>query len=145
MPVTNSSGRATVVYTAGDSTSAFEGVHISSYVDGFAASSVNDNIELTVGGNALRLILGTDNKVGTNSTTTYSVNYGVIVTDSSGNPVDDQTVEFTVTPVSFYKGELDNSGETWSNASLYRMCLLKIEIEMEFLIQLMRIQITMAF
>ncbi len=112
--VTNSSGRATVVYTAGDSTSAFEGVQISSYVDGFA-SNVNDNIELTVGGNALRLILGTDNKVATNSTTTYAVNYGVIVTDSSGNPVNDQTVEFTVTPVSFYKGELDNSGETWSN------------------------------
>ncbi|MEE9304427.1 MAG: Ig-like domain-containing protein, partial [Thiotrichaceae bacterium] len=98
--ITNSSGRATVVYTAGDTTSALEGVQISSYVDGYAAS-VNDDIELTVGGNALRLILGTDNKVGTNSTTTYFVNYGVIVTDSSGNPVNNQVVEFTVTPVSF--------------------------------------------
>ena len=110
--VTNSSGRATVIYTAGDTTSAFQGVEINSFVEGHV-STINDDITLTVGGNALRLVLGTDNKVGTNGNTRYSVNYGVIVTDSSGNPVQDQAVEFTVVPVAYFKGELDNSGVTW--------------------------------
>lgn len=119
--VTNSSGRATVVYTAGETTSGLEGVLISSYADGYA-STVNDNIGLTVGGNALRLILGTNNKIVDNTVTTYSVNYGVIVTDSSGNPVANQKVEFTVTPVSYYKGELDNSGESWGHTP-YLECL----------------------
>ncbi len=99
--VTDSLGRASVSYTAGNSSSAKDGVSINTSVEGYA--QLTDEIKLTVGGNALRLTLGHDNLLEKDNVF-YTKKFGVIVTDSGGNPVKDQKVSFTITPTKYYKG-----------------------------------------
>lgn len=98
---TDSLGRATIVYTAGDASSAFDGVVITSTLDSYPSVS-NDIVKLTVGGEALRLVLGSKNKVESEGVT-YKSPYGVIVTDSSGNPVENKKVEFSLRTVNYIK------------------------------------------
>lgn len=99
--VTDSLGRAEVTYTAGDDSSAFEGVKIQTYLQDNTA--ITDNIALTVGGKALRIVLGEDETIA-ESDVFYIKKFGVIVTDSAGNPIKDQKVSFTITPTDYYKG-----------------------------------------
>ena len=99
--VTDSLGRASVSYTAGNSSSAKNGVSIKTFIEGYP--SITDEIFLTVGGNALRIVLGQDNLVEKDKVF-YIKNFGVIVTDSAGNPVDGQEVGFTITPTKYHKG-----------------------------------------
>ncbi|MEZ5450157.1 MAG: Ig-like domain-containing protein, partial [Thiolinea sp.] len=58
LATTDSLGRATVVYTAGDAISAKDGVVIQTYLP--AKPSITDNVTLTVGNRAVRLVLGHD-------------------------------------------------------------------------------------
>ena len=99
--VTDSLGRASVSYKAGNSSSEKNGVVIKTYIEGYP--TIKDEIKLTVGGNALRIVLGQDNLVESDKVF-YTKNFGVIVTDSAGNPVKDQDVSFTITPRKYYKG-----------------------------------------
>ncbi len=99
--VTDSLGRAEIIYTAGDDSSAFEGVKISTYLQDYTA--ISDNVVLTVGGKALRIVLGNDHLVGTDEVF-YKKTFGVIVTDSAGNPIKDQAISFTITPTGYQKG-----------------------------------------
>lgn len=99
--VTDSLGRASVSYTAGNSSSEKNGVVINTVIDGYP--SITDSINLTVGGNALRIVLGQDNLV-EKSKVFYIKDFGVIVTDSAGNPVSKQKVAFTITPTRYFKG-----------------------------------------
>lgn len=99
--VTDSLGRASVSYTAGNSSSEKNGVVIKTVIDGYP--SITDDINLTVGGNALRIVLGQDNLVEKDKVF-YIKNFGVIVTDSAGNPVKGQKVSFTITPTKYFKG-----------------------------------------
>ncbi len=101
--ITDSLGRATVSYTAGDASSAKDGVVIKTYVQ--SAPSIADEIKLTVGGKALRIVLGHDHLVSADEIF-YTKSYGVIVTDSAGNPIKDQKIDFTITPTKYYKGYL---------------------------------------
>lgn len=98
---TDSLGRASVSYTAGDSSSAKDGVIIKTFIVGYP--EIKDEIFLTVGGNALRIVFGQDNLVESDSVF-YKKNFGIIVTDSAGNPVKDQEISFTITPTQYYKG-----------------------------------------
>ncbi|MCK5896488.1 MAG: Ig-like domain-containing protein [Cocleimonas sp.] len=99
--VTDSLGRANITYTASDVSSAKDGVHIKAYVRENMA--ITDQVDLTVGGDALRIILGHNEKIATDSIF-YKKTYGVIVTDSAGNPVKDKAIAFTITPTDYYKG-----------------------------------------
>jgi len=99
--VTDSLGRASVSYTAGNSSSAKNGVVIKTFIEGYP--DIKDDIFLTVGGNALRIVLGQDNLVEKDNVF-YKKKFGVIVTDSAGNPVKGQEISFTITPTKYYKG-----------------------------------------
>src|SRR5690606_34266700 len=80
--VTDSQGRASVVYTASDTTSAQNGVRIVATVNG-----IDDEVFLTVGGQNLRIVLGTGNEiVESDDTTRYELPYTAIVSDAAGNP-----------------------------------------------------------
>jgi hypothetical protein len=99
---TNSQGTASVTYTASSVASADKGVRVDATVRD--ASSVTDFAQLTVGGRALRITLGTGNQITEPNTTTYAEPYSVLVTDSSGNPVTDAQFRLSVLPVSYRKG-----------------------------------------
>ncbi len=112
--ITDSLGRATVSYTAGDASSAKNGVVIKTYVQ--SAPAIADEIRLTVGGKALRIVLGHDHLVAADEVF-YTKTYGVIVTDSAGNPIKDQKIDFTITPTKYHKGYLryieDGDDKQW--------------------------------
>ena len=101
LAVTDSLGRANITYTASDVSSAKNGVNIKTYVQ--EDTTINDQINLTVGGDALRIVLGHNEKIAADDIF-YKKTYGVIVTDSAGNPVKDQEIAFTITPTDYYKG-----------------------------------------
>ncbi len=111
--VTDSLGRAEIIYTAGDDSSSFEGVKIRTFLKDY--TTIIDNVALTVGGKALRIVLGNDHLVGTDDIF-YKKTFGVIVTDSAGNPIKDQAISFTITPTAYQKGlmytvDTDGDGE----------------------------------
>lgn len=99
--VTDSLGRASVSYTAGNSSSEKDGVTIRTFIEGYP--TIVDDVSLTVGGTALRISLGQDNLVAKDNVF-YIKNFGVIVSDSAGNPVKGQEVKFTITPTKYHKG-----------------------------------------
>ena len=101
LAITDSLGRANITYTASDVSSAKDGVHIRTYVQ--EDTTIKDQINLTVGGDALRIILGHNEKIATDDIF-YKKTYGVIITDSAGNPVKEQEIAFTITPTEYYKG-----------------------------------------
>ncbi len=115
--VTDSLGRASVSYKAGNSSSAKDGVVIKTFIQGYP-SVPEDEIKLTVGGNALRIVLGDDHLLEAEDVF-YNKKFGVIVTDSAGNPVAKQGVSFKIIPRYYYKGSLWNTGDGWSGESVY--------------------------
>lgn len=102
--VTDSLGRAQVSYTAGNSSSGLDGVSILTELNDTPA--ITDPVTLTVGGDALRIVLGTDELLA-ESGIFYEKTFGVIVTDSAGNPIKDQKVDFTITATEYMKGFME--------------------------------------
>lgn len=109
--ITDSLGRASVSYKAGNSSSAKDGVSINTFIQGYPAVP-QDEVKLTVGGNALRITLGDDNLLATEDVF-YIKQFGVIVTDSAGNPIGDQPVSFTINPINYKKGIMVQGAENW--------------------------------
>lgn len=101
---TNASGQATVSYTAGSAGTGKDDVAIVSWVDG-TAPTVTATTNLTVSGKALHLALGTSNVVQVYQTTGRSLPYMVIVTDSAGKPVANQTVTLSLWSRRFTSGQ----------------------------------------
>lgn len=117
---TDSLGKATIGYTAGNATSAKDGVKISSSLrltDPNASPVADDYINLTVGGQGLRIVLGEDEKI-TEEGLFYKKSFGVIVTDSAGNPVKDKKVDFALVPLAYAKGSFAPCGVTLSDGTL---------------------------
>lgn len=113
---TNSAGKASVVYTAGNATSALDGVVITSHIEGVDTDTVEaDTTNLTVGGEAVRIAFGFDELIAENNPF-YEKTFGVIVTDNAGNPVANKSIDFTVTSTGYYKGQLyyNDVLEQWS-------------------------------
>lgn len=99
--ITDSTGRAVVTYTAGSTTSSPDAITVTATVSGIPSQSVR----LTVGGQALRIALGTSNIIGEDNTGTfYELPYSVLVTDSSGNPVSDVEISLRVESLTYQKG-----------------------------------------
>ena len=105
---TNTNGVAGTVYTAG-STSASEPATITATVSGTA---IVDTVNITVGGQALRITLGTGNELQEPTTTTYAVPYVAIVTDAAGNPAPNANFRLSVLSVAYQKGtkQFTNNG-----------------------------------
>lgn len=99
--ISNAEGQATVVYTAGSTTSATNGVTVTAGVQG---TSITGSTSLTVAGQTVFLSLGTGNSVVEYSTTQYELPYSVQAVDSSGHGISGVTVDFTVTSLGYLKG-----------------------------------------
>jgi len=112
--VTDSLGRASVSYTAGNSSSAKDGIVINTFIHGYPTVT-EDSIKLTVGGNALRIVLGHDQLLVPDQVF-YIKQFGVIATDSAGNPVKNQKIAFKIIPKRYYKGVLVYNGDGWIRA-----------------------------
>lgn len=110
---TDSLGKATIGYTAGNATSAKDGVKVTSYIQN---TTISDDINLTVGGQALRIVLGEDEKI-VEDGIFYKKTFGVIVTDSAGNPVKDKKVDFALIPIKYMKGGYSSCDTVVINAT----------------------------
>ncbi|TXH69057.1 MAG: hypothetical protein E6Q83_12140 [Thiothrix sp.] len=115
---TDSLGKATVGYTAGNASSAKDGVIIRSALQS-NPDTVKDQVTLTVGGRALRLVLGEDEKIA-ESDVFYTKTFGVIVTDSSGNPSAGKKVNFAISPLNYYKGRAVGCGGTAADGTVIK-------------------------
>lgn len=116
---TDSSGQASVVYTAGKTTSAKDGVVVTSHIEG--ATDITDTTSLTVGGKATRIVFGHDELL-TENAPFYTKALGVIVTDNAGNPVAGKKVDFTVQPTHYSKGVLYFDDDMWKKDSSDPVC-----------------------
>jgi hypothetical protein len=107
--VTDAQGRAQTIYTAGNSTSAANGVSITATVPGHS-----DTTTLSVGGQAVYLSLGTGNTINAPDDATYSITYAVFAIDALGAARANTPIVFSVLPVSYEKGH-----RLWSDAAAY--------------------------
>ena len=99
---TNQQGRASTTYTAGSSSSASNGVHVTATVQGTA---INKTVDLTVAKVQAFITLGTGNQIKINGAgTQYEKDYIVQVTDINGAGVANVPMTFKVIPDYYYKG-----------------------------------------
>lgn len=108
--ITDSQGSAQVTYTAGNTTSASNGVQITASVGGFS-----DMVALTVGGREVFISLGTGNEIEELNAAQYRIEYAAQVTDASGNGVAAVPLSVTIKSVSYIKGSrgFDNVLDRW--------------------------------
>jgi hypothetical protein len=99
---TNAQGEATVVYTAGTTTSAAGGVAITASVPNTAVSG---QTTLTVGGQTVFLSLGTGNTVASPDVATYALTFAVLALDAQGAAVPNAAISLQVLPVLYVKGD----------------------------------------
>lgn len=107
--ITDVSGTASVIYTAGNTSSAQNGVKIratATDIAGVPIAAVSGTTALTVSGQSVLVRLGSDNLATSNSPTspTYSKTYAAIVTDTAGNPIPGTQVHFALRPGQYAKG-----------------------------------------
>lgn len=105
--VTNSSGEASTIYQAGNASGRPGGVTVEATVidiDGIPDGTASDFVNLTVGGNALRVTLGTGNELFEPNTAQYYKEWVVTVTDADSNAVANEDVQLSVIPLYFHKG-----------------------------------------
>ncbi|WP_158228892.1 Ig-like domain-containing protein [Chitinimonas sp. BJB300] len=108
----NNGGQASITYTSGGVASGINGVTVEATV----ATSITSTTRLTVAQAGVAISLVRDNNlVLSTNPNFYSKQFTAIVTDSAGNPVSNQTVEFRVKPERYYKGFLvyDNVAGVW--------------------------------
>ena len=102
-------GRAQTTYTAGNTTSAANGVVVTASVQGTAVSGT---VTLSVGGQTVFLSLGTGNTINSPDQATYSITYAVLALDAQGAGVQNVPVTLRVLPLSYGKG-----ARTWSTVA----------------------------
>lgn len=120
--ITNSSGIATVSFTAGDVPSPQDAISIEASVTG---TDFSDTVNLTIFEQQLNLTMGSSNEIIVSDLgNQYSLQFVVQVADGSGQPLEGATVSASVRPTAYRKGVLDNSdGEEWQlNAENYIGC-----------------------
>ncbi len=124
--ITNSAGLANVTFTAGDQATVFNEILIAAEVSS-SAVAVADTVNLTVVERVLNITIGTSNFLEERANRTqYAVPFVVQVADGSGTPLQDATVEVSIEPMEYYKGNMllvDNAGfpydgtASWSAAA----------------------------
>jgi Bacterial Ig-like domain (group 1) len=114
--VTDTEGVAQTVYTASGTPSTSNGVVVAATVQGTAITA---STTLTVGGQTVFISLGTGNQIGENSTKTqFQMPWVVQAVDSSGNPVNNVAITFTIHSSSrpnwaYAKGTYEVCGSSW--------------------------------
>mgnify|MGYP003134214784 CR=1 FL=1 len=102
---TNSQGIASTVFTADAATGA--GVDSENLVIRASLAANNgifDETDIAVGERTLFFRFGTGNVIKKPSDSTYSKEFSIIVTDSSGNPVSNQALNVAIVPTGYRKG-----------------------------------------
>ena len=112
---TNSQGNASVVYTAGNTSSGANGVTVTASVQNLAMTTTYSNTtNLTVGGQTVFLSLGTGNTIDpSGGPAIYHVVYSVFAVDSNGAPIQGVPVTLSILPVAYGKGVLVCGGSFW--------------------------------
>ncbi|HET8801813.1 MAG TPA: Ig-like domain-containing protein [Marinobacter sp.] len=98
---TNSQGQTQVTYTSSSVSSALDGVTITATVP---STTLSENLSITVGGQALRINIGTGNEIVESGPTLYKQPWTAIVTDANGNASENRSVQVSVIPVRYFKG-----------------------------------------
>jgi hypothetical protein len=106
---TNASGDAVATFTSGTAASISNGISVSAKIQGTTVqtgtSPSNNNVLLTIGGQALSVAFGPATVLGESSDKTlYIQSYSVQVTDANNNPVQGQSVTLRLRPVAFSLG-----------------------------------------
>jgi hypothetical protein len=107
--ITDVSGTASVIYTAGSISSPQNGVQLTATVTavgGVPVAPISDTAALTVAGQALLVRLGTDNLL-QSVPPLNKKKWVAVVTDAGGNAVAGATVRFALRPGRYEKGEYD--------------------------------------
>ncbi len=104
---TNDKGEATVTFTAGSNDTGTEKVQVVAIVPeqytGFNGSRTQ-TLNLTVGGEAVFISIGTGNIIQELTSTTYAIPHQITVTDATGAPIANKEIKLSVWPVNYYKG-----------------------------------------
>ncbi|WP_372965983.1 Ig-like domain-containing protein [Marinobacter sp.] len=100
--VTDSLGRVSTVFTAGNSGTGVNGTVITALVQ--EDSTINDSANLTISSGAYRLTIGTGNTLTEEDDDHYLKNWVVFVSDANGQPVENASVELSVLPTKYFKG-----------------------------------------
>lgn len=110
---TDSQGRATTFYTGGASSGGVGGVQIRAFV--LDTPAVENLVNLTVGGQALAISLGTGNALFEIGTATFAKEWVILVTDIAGTAVAGQNVQASIRSVNYRKGNLwvPPAGDAW--------------------------------
>ncbi len=104
--VTDQSGSVSVTYQATTTSSAQGGVQVGATVNVAGGPSITSSspAAITVGGQALRITLGTGNTISVLDQTRYQMPYSVIVTDSAGNPAPNASFNLKLISAAYQKG-----------------------------------------
>lgn len=98
----NSSGIASVAFTAGANATELDDIKIEASVKG---TDLSDQMSLTVVKRALNVTIGTSNEINIKPLgTQYALPFIVQVADGSGTPLEDATVKFSIRPIRYTKG-----------------------------------------
>ncbi len=98
---TNSQGQTQITYTSSSVSSSLDGITVSATVPNTA---ISESLSLTVGGQALRINIGTGNEIVESGLTLYKQPWTAIVTDANGNASTNRSVQVSVVPVRYFKG-----------------------------------------
>ncbi len=111
--ITDSQGRATTFYTGGAASGGVGGVQILAFV--LDTPAVQGTVDLTVGGQALAIALGTGNTLFEIGTATFAKEWVILVTDVAGTAVANKAVQASIRSVNYRKGNLwvPPGGDAW--------------------------------
>lgn len=112
--VSDTNGRASIIYTAGSVTSDIDGVVIEASVQG-VSSTISKDVKISVGGRAFDITFGTGREITPVDETRYEKTFAVFVTDAQSNPARNVnlSVKMRAVPLSkngvYYKGYWDKA------------------------------------
>ena len=98
---TNTDGQASATYTAGSSSAAHPAAITATVADD---STISDTATLVVGGQSLRIALGTSATIATDANGNYALPYTALVTDAAGNPISNADFQLSVQSVAYQEG-----------------------------------------
>lgn len=104
---TDSSGVASVAFYPGGNTTGNLGIIVRATVPAVAGvnPAITGTTALTASGQELDVTIGTGNKLEDLDLVNYGMPWDAVVTDASGRPVENATVQASLVGVAFYKGQ----------------------------------------
>lgn len=118
LATTNNIGQASVSYTAGALTTATNSIKIRASVQGTAVTTqpfvAPLDAQLTVGGQAVFISIGSGNTISDLDSTTYADPHNVVITDATGAPIANQVVTLSIIPMDYHKGQYVKTGSGWA-------------------------------